>query len=413
MLICAQGSPAGLDFCAPLGRLCSIVFRSAASLVAVCLFSLHAVASPSITLPPGFEVHPFVSGLHTNTSMVWLPGGRMLCNELAVVSYPLGGATGRIRVVESGGVLLPQALYETSVDPGNGLSGLALDPGFESNRWLYVYVALPGNETHELRRLTVAPDFASVSEEITLASLPAPAPASSWHGQTNMEFGPDGLLWVNLGDGAYETASPELEVPPPQDPASLFGKVFRLDVHALPLDLSSPEALIVASGFRNPFGLAVHPTLGTVWVTENGPLVDDELNVIVPGGNYGWPLLTGSQSSPGYIAPARNYPQVIAPVDAAFYTGAQFPATYAGNLFFGDFIRGGLRRVVLGGPNLDVYVSEDLWFDNRPFGHLTSVAVAPDGTLHFGAQAVPYSTGPDTTIHRITFVSEPAGLALR
>ncbi len=354
----------------------------------------------------------FAGGLHIITSVAWLPDGRMLANENAV-----NNNTGTIRVIERDGTLLSEPLYTTPVVGGNGLSGMVLHPAFEENGHLFVWVARPGNTVHELRRLTVDISSLEVTEEVAMFEIDNPGASTFRHGQTNMQFGPDGRLIINLGDAEGPLVVPEIVPPLSQDLTNFWGTVFVVDVEGpIPIDVSEPWNFILTYGHRNQFGLAVHPTLGTMWVTENGPIDDDELNYLVPGRNYGWPYVTGEANLPIFQDPAIVFTQVIAPVDCTHYTGDVYPPEYRDDLYYWDFLRGGFHHTSLSGPDLDTVESEELWFDDNAFGFLTAVAEGPDGLLHFASQPVKFDPGPSTSIYRITYTPPPGqadGVTLR
>src|SRR5437773_2191863 len=132
--------------------------------------------------------------------------------------------------------------------------------------------------------------------------------------------------------------------------------------------------------YRNVFGLAFHPITGTPYVSENGPSQDDEVNVLEPGKNYGWPVGTGPLLDPRFVDPILTFPAVIAPTGLAFSTGTRSPA-WRDSLFLGDWNRGVLQRIALGGPTYRVVTGTEV-VDTFGGNGLLDVEDGPDGYLY-------------------------------
>ncbi|MBX6377763.1 MAG: PQQ-dependent sugar dehydrogenase, partial [Clostridia bacterium] len=202
-------------------------------------------------------------------------------------------------------------------------------------------------------------------------------PGAPIHNGGQLRFGPDGRLYATTGDaGRAEDA---------QDPKRLNGKVLRLEADGrVPEDNPfGPGHPVYSLGHRNPEGLAFQPGTGRLYATEHGSSSFDEVNLIRPGANYGWPFARG-RAHGRYAAPLQVYDPTIAPAGADFYTGAYGP--WQGHLFFGTLgltERGGrhLHRLALAADGLAVAEEEQL-FTNR-FGRIRAVASGPDGCLYF------------------------------
>lgn len=147
---------------------------------------------------------------------------------------------------------------------------------------------------------------------------------------------------------------------------------------------------VYASGFRSPFGMAFRPSTGALYLTENSWHQQDEVNIVVPGGDYGWPVAMGIANNPEFIDPIIEYTPSIAPTEADFYTGEVYTDEYRGNFFFGDFITGSFRRVVLG-EDAQILFREGLLAGEH--GPILDVVTGPDGLLYFSTP---------TAIYRIT-----------
>ncbi|MCA9929038.1 MAG: PQQ-dependent sugar dehydrogenase, partial [Anaerolineales bacterium] len=178
----------------------------------------------------------------------------------------------------------PQQILQVNVAEGNenGLLGLALDPKFAENGYFYIYYNVP-NENMEpigsrIVRYTLAESTAV--DETILIELPA-SPEQGFHFGGGLEVGPDGKLYLIFVDRNMPDAA--------RDPAQLPGSVLRYNPDGtIPDDNPFPDSPVYAYGIRNGFGLTWHPTLGLLYETENGVGCDDELNLILPGANYGW-----------------------------------------------------------------------------------------------------------------------------
>lgn len=256
---------------------------------------------PTFTLPEGFEDTLVVSGLSLPTRMTFLPDGRLLVAEQG----------GQLRVVKHG-ELLPQPMLTVSVidDNKRGLVGVAVDPQFDTNGYVYVYYT-EGDETHmrnRLSRFTVSADRPDVadpgSERIMLDDIPAAAS----HNAGSMEFGPDGYLYVGVGDAGHRDESLQL--------GSLRGKLLRLAPAAYP-DVIPPDNPFVgrpgargeiwALGFRNPYMFAIDAVAGTLQVNDVGRKTWEEINLVTKGGNYGWDACEGPCGNPAFQDPLYAY----------------------------------------------------------------------------------------------------------
>ncbi|WP_306901578.1 PQQ-dependent sugar dehydrogenase [Arthrobacter sp. B1I2] len=164
-----------------------------------------------------------------------------------------------------------------------GLLGLALSPQFDADRYLYAY--LTGREDNRVIRLTVD---GNADGSLTLGQLQvvfSGIPKATTHNGGRIRFGPDGFLYVGTGDAQRREQ--------PQDPNALGGKILRLTPDGSPAPGNPFGNAVYSLGHRNVQGLAWDGS-GRLWASEFGPDVDDELNLIVPGANYGWPLVTGA-----------------------------------------------------------------------------------------------------------------------
>ena len=305
--------------------------------------------------------------------MAFAPDGRLFFNELS---------TGRVRVVENG-QLLVDPFVEVSVETSGerGLLGLTFDPAFASNGFVYILHHTPGPPL-EARVLRFT-DFANrgIDQTIIVDDLAS----TNNHNGGNIGFGPDGMLYITIGDGQNPANS--------QDPDSLNGKILRFNPDGS-IPATNPFGGFRAAfnlGLRNSFDFDFHPATGTIYASENGPNCDDEINRIVPGGNYGWrPDYPCGDTDLEFVAPLRRFTPTIAPTGVSFYTGSVFPQ-FQDDLFMVDFNSGRVQRFVVDETNMGQIVESSILVDVA-FGALLDIVEGPDGFLYFSSS---------NAIHRI------------
>ena len=324
-----------------------------------------------------FRVETVVQSLEIPWAMAFAPDGRLFVTERA----------GRVRILNLSASTSELALTLDGVFAQGeaGLLGLALDPDFAQNHWVYLYstATIAGGAVNRVLRYREV--NARLVERVVLLDG---IPAAQIHDGGRLRFGPDGLLYITTGDANVTSLA--------QDLASYAGKLLRLTRDGTtPRDnpFASP---IYSSGHRNPQGLDWHPSTGELWESEHGPTGNDEINVIRGGANYGWPRIEGAATLPGMETSIAFYNPAIAPSGASFYLGDRFPG-FSNNLFVGTLRGTHLLRLRTEARRI---VSEERLLDGR-FGRIRDVVSGPDGYLYLCTNNRDGRGNPATTDDRI------------
>ena len=308
-----------------------------------------------------------------------------------------------VRLVEDGGLASEPVITFSDVETRSekGLLGITLDPNYASNRLVYVfYTHARSNRNRVVRFRDDRMEQTAADSTIVLGELPTGDCGN--HQGGNIAFGPDGMLYVTIGDNACNRCLS-------QDNRTLAGKILRFTRDGdIPGDnpfagAAFPRSAFFAMGLRNSFDFAIHPRTGEIVATENGPTTNDEINHIVAGQNYGWPFFQCAEAQgnvcssdrPNQKPPLRCHGTVIAPTGITFYDGTAYPAEFRGSVFYGDFITGTLRRLVLS-DDADTLLTEDQQFLSG-FGSIIDIVEGPDGLLYLLT---------DGDIQRIDFLAD-------
>ncbi|TYL52112.1 PQQ-dependent sugar dehydrogenase [Nocardioides sp. BGMRC 2183] len=301
-------------------------------------------------------VGTIATGLDTPWGLDFLPDGRAVVTErdtgsVLLVTPPEPGSDVEAQVTDLGEI--PDVVARGE----GGLLGVAVSPTFSTDRQLYLY-------------LTTRTDNRVVRVRLTEEGLGAPKPvltgipAGALHDGGRLEFGPDGHLYVATG----ETGDADLA----QDRASLAGKILRITTDGAPAPDNPLGTPVWSWGHRNVQGLAFDGE-GQLWASEFGDDVADELNRIVPGANYGWPVVEGDAGPPSFQRPALAWrPAVASPSGIAFVGGYLWMAALRGERLWRIKVAGGVAS-----DPTSYFVGER----SGEYGRLRSVALAPDGRL--------------------------------
>jgi glucose/arabinose dehydrogenase len=339
-------------------------------------------------------------GLINPWSMAFLPGGDLLLTE----------RPGRLRIVRNGKLLaepvpgVPKVLAEGQ----GGLLDVVLHPGFASNRLIYLSFSKPIGNGTEATTAVVRGRF----ENDRLTNVQEVFEARTrgrGHYGSRLAFDRNGYLFITVGE-RQAPATGNLAAHPAQDLSNHHGKVIRLhDDGRVPADnpfVSRQGALpeIWSYGHRNPQGFAIHPETGDIWLTEHGPQGGDELNLIRPGLNYGWPVIgfgvnyqtglaihEGTQKE-GMESPVHVWVPSIATSGLLIYTGSKFPE-WRGSLFIGGMAGQRIARLTMNGQRV---VQEETILGG--VGRVRDIRQSPDGFIYV---AIEDRGGAPTSIVRL------------
>lgn len=339
-----------------------------------------------------FRLATLVTGLENPWAVAFLPDGRMLVTERA----------GRLRLVGPDFRLDPKPIegLPESLERGQGgLLDVAMHPQYAQNSWIYWAYNAPGPGGWGTAMARGKLQGHRMTQVQVLFSM-LPKTRSSQHFGGRIVFDKAGMLYLTLGDRGDKDRAQKLD-----DHA---GSVIRLhDDGRVPADNpfvnragAFPEKWTL--GNRNMQGVALHPQTGELWTHEHGPQGGDEINVMRPGLNYGWPVITygvnyglgtrigEGQAKPGMVQPLHKWVPSIAPSGMAFVSGSQFPQ-WQGDLLVGALRGQMLVRLVLDGEKV---LREERLLQGRA-GRIRDVRMGPDGFVYL------LSDGPDGAMMRL------------
>ena len=339
-----------------------------------------------------YRVVPVAEDLVQPWSMAWLPNGDMLITE----------KPGRLRMVRDG-QLLPEAIPGTPEVLYKGQGGLfevVPHPDFNENQWVYLTFAKPNaNEVDDGSTTAIARGRLQDGRLTNVVELFAAQASGFGHYGGKLVFDGEGHMFLTLGDRQdFSFGDREaLMAHSAQDRSNHKGVIVRLnDDGTVPddnpfvgVDGVLPE--IWSYGHRSPQGLAIHPITGDLWESEHGPQGGDEINLIEPGNNYGWPVVGrgvnyGAFGRPihvgiseeGMTSPTNFWVPSIATSGLMIYSGDKFPM-WVGDIFSGALAGEQLARVHLDDEYRTVVLEETLAYD---MGRIRDVRQGPDGFIY-------------------------------
>ena len=319
----------------------------------------------------GFTVRTVASGLDTPWDLAWGPNGKIWVTERKGTISHVDTTTGAVTQV---GRLDAFELSES------GLMGMAFHPDFENQPFVYAVYSYNAGSGVRNRLVRMPYDGTALGNpEILVDDIPG-APN---HDGSRLAVGPDNLLYLTTGDAQSAALA--------QDLNSLAGKILRVDLEGRPAPGNPFGTAVYSFGHRNPQGLAFHPETGALYSTEHGPLDNDEVNLIEPGRNYGWPnvrgfcdndVLGGERNfctSNDVAEPLAAWTPTIAPSGTDIYA-ADLISVWKGSLLFTTLRGSALWRLSLAADGRRVTAQETLF--QGQFGRLRDVLVGPQGEIY-------------------------------
>ena len=300
--------------------------------------------------PVEVQTSVITRGLEAPWDLVFTPDGEALITERD---------SGRLLSVDSSGNVEELQRLPAGGTGEGGLLGIALSPDYENDGYIYAYYTTDND--NRLTRFRLGED-----PEPLLTGIPV----QSYHNGGRIAFGPDGYLYLGTGDGGDISTS--------QDLNSLGGKILRITPEGrVPADNPFPGSPVYSYGHRNVQGLAWDAS-GRLYATEFGQTSYDEVNIIEPGQNYGWPEIEGEGGEPRYTDPISTWS-----TSEASPSGAEILINGAIPQWEGDFFMAALRGQRLWRLDLDengAIVNREAFLSGQA-GRLRHVAQAPDGSL--------------------------------
>lgn len=316
-----------------------------------------------------YKVEVVANGLYVPWSIVFTDSSRILVTE----------RSGTLRVINNG-VLIEKPLYDFGdvVSKGEGgLMGLALDPDYASNNFIYVSYTYEKNDDAFVKVVRFKDNGDLITgEKIIIEGIPT----GRNHAGCRLRFGPDGKLFVTTGDATDRERAQELD--------RLEGKILRLNNDgSIPDNNPIPGSPIWSYGHRNPQGIDWYPGTDILFSTEHGPSGfdgpggGDEVNIIFKGRNYGWPVVHHDEHKDGMEDPVLVFTPAVAPASGMFYKSGKI-AYFKNNFLFGCLRGEGIMRVVVDENNPTRIISHEKLAD-IDFGRIREVVEAPDGSIYF------------------------------
>jgi glucose/arabinose dehydrogenase len=334
-----------------------------------------------------YKIEVFAENLTVPWSIAWTDKDRMLVNE----------RTGKIRIIQNGKLQDSPLLEakEVSIGSEEGLMGLAVDPNYADNKFIYISYAYGKGDNLSIKVVRYKDNGNYVSDELILIDK---LPGAKNHAGCRLRFGPDGKLYITTGDATDREIA--------QDLKNMGGKILRLNSDgSIPSDNPWSNSPVWTYGHRNPQGIDFYPGTSILWETEHGPSGfdgpggGDEVNVIVKGSNYGWPVVSHDGHKDGMIDPVLIYTPAEAPASGMFYKSGVI-SQFKNNFFFGCLRGKGIIRVVVDEKDPTKVISQNKMTD-VDYGRIREIAEGPDGAIYFSTSNKDGRGNPGQTDDRI------------
>lgn len=317
-----------------------------------------------------YKIEPYVENLEVPWSIVFTSPTRILVNE----------RPGRMRIIENGKLVETpiREFPEISNRSEEGLMGLCLDPDYSNNKYIYISYAYEKDGELLVRVIRFKDNGNSLSNDKTIIDG---IPAARFHAGCRIKFGPDKKLYITTGDAGERQHA--------QDLNKLHGKILRINSDgSIPKDNPFENSPVWSYGHRNPQGIDWYPGTEILWSTEHGPSGfdgpggGDEVNVIEKGKNYGWPIVSHTDSKEGMVSPVLVFTPAEAPASGMFYSGIKI-SEWKNNFFFGCLRGNGIIRVTV--DDNDHYRAASFEKIATTFGRIRDITEGPDGYIYFSS----------------------------
>ncbi len=354
-------------------------FGKANYLVLLLLYLLSGLALShqvqAQSFPPGFTRVQVASGLTNPTSMAFAPDGRIFVTQ----------QNGTLRIIKNGNLLATPFLRLNVNSAGEqGLLGIALDPNFSSNQYVYLYYSLPDGTRNRISRFKGNGDVVVAGSELVLLNLDPVR--GNYHNGGTMQFGLDGKLYVAIGENSNPAHAQNLD--------TYHGKLLRINPDGSvptgnPFTGSAQRSRIWAYGLRNPFTFDIQPGTGKIFVNDVGAKAWEEINdATTRGKNFGWPTVEGNSSNVAFANPVYAYPYEPGSSDGVgcaitggtFFNPAttNYPSQYYGRYFYQDYCNGWINMLSISGSTVT-----RMPFATGLGGNAINIKTGTDGNLYF------------------------------
>ena len=368
--------------------------------IIVLIFSLiiSTESKSQVFTEPGFNQVLVANGISNPTVMAFAPDGRLFVAQ----------QTGALRIIQNG-VLLSTPAITLSVNSSGerGLLGIAFDPDFTNNHFIYLYYTLSSAANNRISRFTMDSNTVVAGSESVVLNLDPLSGATNHNGGT-IQFGPDGKMYVGVGENANTANSQNL--------TTYHGKILRINkdgsapadnpyIPGCPSPCPHQRQSLWEIGMRNPYTLSIQPGTGRIFVNDVGQNTWEEVNDCTVGGrNYGWPTAEGMSSNPAFTNPIYTYQHGgeigfgCAITGGTFFNpmSTNYPAQYIGRYFFLDFCNNWIDQLTLSGDS-----ASRSNFASSIAGSPVGMATGPDGNLYFLSRA-------SNAVYKITFTGSTA-----
>lgn len=324
---------------------------------------------PKISEYSEYKVEAIATNLFVPWSIVFTDENRILVSE----------RNGKIRVIIKE-KLQEKPLHifqDISSQSEEGLMGMALDPNYTSNKYLYLCLAYPKGNALFDKILRFKDNEDHLSDETVIVDN---IPAARYHAGCRLQFGPDEKLYITTGDATERNKAQNLNV--------LNGKILRINPDgSIPKDNPYKNSPIWSYGHRNPQGIDWYPGTDILYETEHGPSTfdgppgGDEVNIIKKGENYGWPLVSHENNKKGLIAPKLVFTPAEAPASGMFYTSDKLPQ-FTNTFLFGTLKGEGIIKLNIDEEDPRNILSHKKLF-HKQYGRIREIAQSPNGDIYF------------------------------